>query len=196
MHRTTGSAALVVRIVIVIGLVFPAAAGLYSRASANSFPGNSDQTTTPDANVTFCLDSSFSTDTSLAFYAMNVMDQTTELYDTYKSSCDIYTDVWWWEADLPGAVRGRRECYWYGSGNTCLLNDLYLDIAELDSNGTYIWEDRAKTAVHELGHAIGLGHDESQINAMKSGDVVQSSPSSLAWRRYSDHDVNHLDTYY
>jgi hypothetical protein len=65
-----------------------------------------------------------------------------------------------------------------------------LDYPQLDV-GINDWYDRRKTAVHEVGHSVGLGHDA--ISAMISGEV----PSiALVWRRYSPHDIGHLNANY
>lgn len=186
---------------VALMLVSLLASSISSPALANSFPGNSDGTVANDSTETFCLGWSFTTDTSLAWYALIVLDQTTDMTYSYHSTCQAYTDAVWWEANLDGTTRGRRECYWYGSGGTCLLNDLWMDFNQIDCglgsvqycSSSYTWEDRAKTAVHELGHAVGLGHDESSSNAMKSGDV---SSTAEVWRRYTSHDIGHLDTQY
>ena len=77
----------------------------------------------------------------------------------------------------------------------CIASDIELDFAELDDgpNDTSDddWEDRRKTAVHEVGHSIGLGHDT--ISTMRQGEIPDTS---LTWRRYSGHDITHINDEY
>jgi hypothetical protein len=53
-----------------------------------------------------------------------------------------------------------------------------------------LWHNRRKTAVHELGHSVGLGHDT--ISAMITGSVS----TALQWRRCRSHDIGHINSHY
>ena len=48
-----------------------------------------------------------------------------------------------------------------------------------------------QTAVHEVGHSVGLGHDT--ISAMKSGEITDTS---LTWRTYSAADIADINSHY
>ena len=77
----------------------------------------------------------------------------------------------------------------------CIASDIELDFDELDDgpNDTSDddWEDRRKTAVHEVGHSIGLGHDT--ISTMRQGEIPDTS---LTWRRYSADDIADINGHY
>jgi hypothetical protein len=169
-------------------LVLPAA------ASANPFPGNGDQTVADNSLHTYCYTTGFTTDQSVAAYAMSVLDSTTDMSDLFATppaTCAyMETDVWWWESDQPGGIRGVRGCWLESPNGICTSSDIHLDYAQLDI-GSSDWEDRRKTAVHEVGHSIGLAHDS--ISAMVSGEIPSTS---ITWRRYSAHDISHLNAAY
>lgn len=160
-------------------------------ASANPFPNNYDSAVADSSLHTFCTTSGFTTDPTVATYAMDTLDNTTDLTDSNIGSCNSVTiDVWWWEEDLPGTLRGERSCFSHSSPGVCDSSDVKLDYAQLDIGGND-WYDRRKTSVHELGHSIGLGHDT--ISAMISGEVPSTA---LQWRTYSAHDLGHINAYY
>lgn len=160
-------------------------------AHANPFPNNYDDAVADSFIHTFCTTSGFTTDPSVATYAMNVLDSTTDLIDSDLGGCSsVTTDAWWWEENLPGGLRGQRTCFSHSSPGVCDSSDLKLDFGQLDV-GSNDWYDRRKTSVHELGHSVGLGHDS--ISAMISGEVPSTA---LVWRRYSDHDIDHLNAQY
>ncbi len=183
--RTTRLAALIAGAL----LVLPAA------ASANPFPGNGDKTVADNGLHTYCYTSGFTTDQSVASYAMGVLDDATDMTDLIGAPPDtacVYmeTDVWWWQRDLPGGLRGQRSCWLESPDGICTSSDVTLDFAQLDigDNDCY---DRRKTAVHEIGHNIGLAHDS--ISAMLSGEIPNTS---LTYRRYSAHDIAHINAAY
>jgi hypothetical protein len=183
-RRTTRLAALFAGLLLALPAV----------AAANPFPNTKDLTVADNDVHTYCYTSTFVTDPTVASYAMDVLDSTTDLTDLISSTTPncayMETDVWWWETDLPAGTRGSRKCWLESPTGICTSSDVKLDYPELDI-GAYDWEDRRKTGVHELGHSIGLGHDT--ISAMMSGQVPDAS---LTWRRYSAHDLGHINAYY
>ena len=163
-------------------------------ASANPFPNNGDSTVADNGTHTYCYTSAFTTDPTVASYAMDVLDSTTDmtsLFPATPATCAyMETDVWFWEDDQPAGVRGMRDCWLESPNGICTSSDVHLDYGQLDI-GNNDWEDRRKTAVHEVGHSIGLGHDT--ISAMISGEIPDTS---LTWRRYSTHDIGHINAAY
>ncbi|MFD0900786.1 hypothetical protein [Actinomadura sediminis] len=111
-----------------------------------------------------------------------------------RESCASGTDVWWWKRDLGPGVRGEAQCMTWVSGNRCDSADIRLDFAELDKGGND-WHDRRKTAVHELGHTVGLGHHSPGAHdcAMMSGEVPNTD---VTWRRFHPHDRYHINQTY
>lgn len=158
---------------------------------ANPFPNNYDSAVADSSLHTFCTTSGFTTDRTVATYAMSVLDTTTDMTISDLGGCSASTtDVWWWEQDLPGTLRGERSCFSHSSPGVCDSSDVKVDYAQLDI-GSNDSEDRRKTSVHELGHSVGLGHDT--ISAMISGEIPSTA---LQWRRYSAHDLAHLNAQY
>jgi hypothetical protein len=167
-----------------------------SPAHANPFPNNTDSTVADNGLHTYCYTSGFTTDASVASYAMSVLGNTTDMDDQFPIDppfCQFMeTDVWWFETDLTGTDRGVRDCWIESPTGTCTSSDIKLDFAQIDTGAGGVWEDRRKTAVHEVGHSVGLGHDT--ISAMRQGEIPDNS---LTWRTYSAHDITfHINDEY
>jgi hypothetical protein len=177
-----------------VALVVTALVAMQASAQANPFPNNANKTIADNGTHTYCYTSGFTTDRSIATYAMSVLDSTTDMSDLFPTTPEFCsfreTDVWWWEMNLTDNLRGRRVCRWESPAGICKSSDLQIDFAELDE-GSNDWYDRRKTAVHELGHSVGLGHDT--ISAMREGEIPDTS---LTWRRYSAHDISHINAAY
>jgi len=161
---------------------------------ANPFPGDNGDFTVADSSLhTYCWDASMNLqeERDVAEYAMVVLVDTTDMtVDLVNCSGD--TDVWWYSLNLPAGIRGLRGCVDYVNANVCNSADVAFDLAEFDV-GPNDWQDRRKTSVHELGHSIGLGHNENVVNAMISGEI---DSDSIDDRRYTNHDVNHINIAY
>lgn len=176
-------------VLAIAGLVLAWPAGF---AAADTFPGNYDHRVADDAIHTYCLTSSFALEDhkQVAEYAMYYLDETTDMSDSVQG-CLSYTDVWWYDVDLSGTLRGQRVCAKVGDiPSVCDRSNVSLDFPQLDI-GTNDWEDRRKTSCHELGHSVGLDHDT--VSCMITGEVPSTA---LQWRRYSTHDVGHINTQY
>ena len=111
----------------------------------------------------------------------------------------------WKVADLnptPDTKRKRRGTYKCTdkSSGVCNAAVITLDFDALDSsdhsNG-YDDEtvDRLKTAFHEVGHSIGLGHDP--INCKRSVMMQGPVPDARSqWVTFDDHDLAHVNSAY
>ncbi|GAA1406150.1 hypothetical protein ACFQZ4_01485 [Catellatospora coxensis] len=178
------------------GLAMACAAALLlaTPGSAYAFPDNGDSTLADNATHTYCYTSGFTTDASVGAYAMAVLGNTTDMDDLFPidpPTCSFMeTDVWWWELNLAAGVRGTRSCWLESPNGICTSSDLTLDYAELDV-GAFDWEDRRKTAVHEVGHSVGLDHDPDC--AMMSGQVPDAT---LQWRTYCADEIADINAAY
>lgn len=163
---------------------------------ASAFPDNGDRTLADNALHTYCYTSGFTTDASVASYAMAVLGNTTDMDDQFPidpPTCTFMeTDAWFWEMNLAPGVRGSRICWLESPAGICTSSDLTLDYAQLDI-GAFDWEDRRKTAVHEVGHSVGLGHDAVPTGAMMSGQVPDAT---LQWRTYSAANISDINAAY
>ena len=114
-----------------------------SPAHANPFPNNGDSAVADNGLHTYCYTSGFTTDASVASYAMSVLGNTTDMDDLFPigpSFCQFMeTDVWWFETNLPAET---AACAIAGSSRP---QDLHL-----------------------LGHQVGLRPDR-QRNRRSSG---------------------------
>jgi hypothetical protein len=158
-----------------------------------AFPDNGDSTLADNAVHTYCYTSGFTTDASVGGYAMAVLGNTTDMDDLFPitpSFCSyMETDVWWWELDLAAGIRGTRSCWLESPNGICTSSDVTLDYPQLDV-GSFDWEDRRKTAVHEVGHSVGLDHGGC---AMISGQVPDAS---LTYRTFCTADINDINAAY
>ena len=165
-----------------------------SPAHANPFPNNGDSAVADNGVHTYCYTSGFTTDTSVAAMPWRC-SATRPTWTTCSRSTRRPASSWrrtcggW--SQPAGRHRGMRDCWLESPAGICTSSDIKLDFAEIDSGTGADWEDRRKTAVHEVGHSVGLGHDT--ISAMKSGEIPDSS---LTWRRYSAHDIVHINGEY
>ena len=158
-------------------------------------PNNYDERVADDYIHTYCLTASFSLEEhkQVPEYAMYWLDATTSMVDQAQS-CLGYTDVWWYKANLAAGYRGERLCAVVGDiPSVCDRSNIYLDFGEIDIGGLD-WEDRRKTACHELGHSIGLGEEPGSAYCMMSGPIPSAD---LTYRRYSPHDITeHINAEY
>jgi hypothetical protein len=80
------------------------------RAMATPFP----ETWLADSSLhTYCFTAGFaaSPDPTVGTYAMDVLDSTTDMFDSdYGTPCDDNTaDVWWFSLNLAAGIRGEAQ---------------------------------------------------------------------------------------
>jgi hypothetical protein len=151
----------------------------------------------------YCLTSGFTTQPALAHAAMNVLANTTDFDRTNRGACtgnrtSSLIDVWWFELDLPGTTRGQEQCRVVIPGSSspfrlphCETADVRIDYVQLDI-GDNDAQDREKTAVHEVGHSVGLDH-HTHLCAMRSGAI---ETTDVAERRYHADDITMINDNY
>lgn len=160
-------------------------------ASADDFPDNHHDGLADSSVHTYCLQSwDTANDENVVHYAMqNVLDNTTDMTDSFSSTCTTSTDAVFRDVNLSGNTRGRYQCQTY-TGDDCNYSIIQLDFAQIDI-GSWDWQDRRKTSVHEVGHSVGANHDST--SAMISGAIPNAN---LQYRRFSTHDISHINANY
>jgi len=147
---------------------------------------------------TYFYTTGFNSFRAVADYAMDTLDSTTDMVSQLPETpefCEFrQTDVWWWSTNLAAGVRGQMSCAgWYTNGR-CWSYDIDLDFTELDQS-SLDWEDRQKTACHELGHTLSISHNttDGAGSCMISGEIPNAN---LQYRRYSSHHISHIAALY
>lgn len=159
-------------------------------AHATEYP----ETWLPDSKGhAFCLTDSMNTKEKrdIAYWAMDRVGDTTDL-DTFVEPCAAGTDVWWAAKDLGGTLRGWAECVtWNSDRGVCDSADVILDLGRLN-RGNDDWYDHRKTAVHEVGHTVGLDHHSPGAHdcAMIRGEIPGRD---MKWRSFHAHDIAHIN---
>lgn len=118
----------------------------------------------------------------------------TEATVQYFSTCNLSgsgeTDVVWLDDNLPGDTRGETYCEDY-DGDYCDQSYLTLDPAEINE-GSNDEADTTKTACHELGHTVGLTHNNT-TDCMIGGE----RPSlSTIYETYTAHHKWHINVWF
>lgn len=112
---------------------------------------------------------------------------------SHLQTCQLETDAWIYDADLPGNLRGQTQCN-SGMliGNVCssysvTVDPAFLRIGEFDN------DDIKKTFCHEIGHSVGLAHGNGFTDCMRTGEIPDNSGQ---WKHYSAHHKSHINAQY
>lgn len=160
--------------------------------------GTSDSDTGPfaDSSIhTYCWGPGF--DAALqdnANATMANLDAQTDMSDSPFATCNVTTtDIWWFDADLPGTVRGQYKCVtWVTFDVVCDSADNTLDPAQINI-GSDDELDTTKSACHETGHSVGLTHINGGDDCMLNGDIPNANAQ---YQRYNTHHVSHINGRY
>jgi hypothetical protein len=180
---------LLLGVVVVIGAVL----GTPASAQATPFP----ETWLADNGAhAYCFTSTFdnfAANRAPVTWAMNRLDAQTDMSDI-PEACATGTDIWFYRIDLPAGIRGQAQCTRFNDNGRCATADVRMDFPELNIGDNDL-QDQQKTAVHEIGHTVGLGHHSPAAHdcAMVSGEVPSTA---LKWRSFHAHDVTHINQTY
>jgi hypothetical protein len=114
----------------------------------------------------FCFDSTFSS-TDFVYSAMQYLDDNSNLYDQYTSTCGSSTDIVWAAADYDPDGIAATYCWTWGdfANHVCdqfvvVVNDAnhWRLTAECGGDANQLTSNYTITIRHELGHTVGLSH--------------------------------------
>lgn len=170
-------------------VAFAATLAAPTAAHATPYP----ETWLPDNRThAFCFSSSFNTtaERDVAYWAMDRLGEPTDMISKVEA-CASGTDLYWYAVNLGPGLRGEAQCMRSLDNGRCDTADIRMDFAELNSGGDD-WYDQRKTAVHEIGHTVGLGHHSPSAHAcaMVSGEVPSRD---MKWRTFHSHDIAHIN---
>lgn len=111
----------------------------------------------------------------------------------HPETCQLQTDAWVYDADLPGVARGAYTCN-SGQliGNVCSSASVTVDPAQIRI-GDFDADDFKKTFCHEIGHSVGLAHASNHTDCMRNGEI----PAPIGqWKHYNAHHDGHINAQY
>lgn len=148
--------------------------------------------------------------------SMSYLDDTTDLYDVFTSTCGNATDIVYalnngLTAPSGGPSRGVAVCatvgglgtcdqFWVVINNAAILVDTSIEVPPSEQSLNYS-VNLVKTIRHETGHTTGLQHGgtsgicsspSAPCDAMVTGWV----PTNVLWGTYGGHHVGHINAQY
>lgn len=137
------------------------------------------------------------------WWAMDHLDNATNIYDVYSSYCGSLTDVvfrYGQSPTVPGWLQpftyGFTECAtWITYQSKCEQYYVWVDdnnIWNFSGGDVDLWDfNMYHVITHEVGHTAGLQH-------MSGAEVMNAGPFSFinwAYTDYSGHDACHVNNY-
>lgn len=159
-----------------------------SPAGADSFPDTSVVRRADGGTLSYCNRSSF-TQTGASWYALDRIDQTTDITDQFHSSCRRYTDIEFRGGNL-GGLAGLQFCASVTSATVCGRSIVIQDTNAIIASHTHDWYVLRSNLIHEAGHAIGLGHYPYGTQTMRPS-LIDSQ--AIGYRNFEAHDKWHIN---
>lgn len=163
-------------------------------ASADTFPGNDDNQGLDGPHITACWNDTGAIPTELTDYISYLLTTAAPFLSVTWGDCDAkITDARFDDNLVEDGTLGRSLCSHFGGSFdlTASTADLECDSAYVSISPTTIHtcglnDSQVKRAnwCHEMGHQLGLGHENS---CMATGCFVTNT--------YSAHHISHLAAY-
>lgn len=126
------------------------------------------------------------------------LDNQTDMYDQYASSCGSQTDLDAERSNSAYLLNARRDsqCVTFISSGVCDTGRLRVSVDLLTD-----YTQRRKTFCHEVGHSVGLQHYTSAGTGVVPGENNDCMKSGAVgadqwWIEYSQHHRDHIDLAY
>lgn len=170
---------------VALAVVSIAGMVIATEASANTY-GPSENNNLPfpdDRNHTFTyvgLEPAY--DQAANWARVEALGNGTNMTEEYVGGTASYIDVFVYDEYYGGTQRGFYQCVSRHPSGNCDTSDVVMNNSVLNSQSQ---NNKTKTACHEIGHSVGLGH-----TSLTDSCMIEGSSENI---RFSDHDKNHIN---